>query len=272
MTHRMGKWCRLTKTRGLHKSGLGVLLVPCLAVWAAPQATRASEYIDAEGCECVVLLHGLWRTGLSMKRVQWTLEDAGYSVANISYPSVSHSIEALAVMAVEQGVAECHLRHFERISFVTHSLGGILLRQYLVNHDIPGLRRAVMLAPPNQGSQVADYFQGMSLLAPFEPAPLAQLGTGEDSVPRRLGPVSFELGIIAGNLNLRSYLPGSPDGLSDGTVSVAETVVPGMMDFLVMPVTHTFIMWDDDVLEQVVQFLRHGRFDRPALGAAGEED
>ena len=269
MTRRLGKWCRLTKTRGLHKSGLGALLVLCLALSVAAQAARASEYIYAADGECVILLHGLWRTGLSMKRVQWTLEDNGYSVANISYPSVSHNIEALAVMAVEQGVAECHLRNFGRISFVTHSLGGILLRQYLVNHDIPGLRRVVMLAPPNQGSQVADYFQGMSLLAPFEPEPLAQLGTGEDSVPRRLGPVSFELGIIAGDMNLRSYLPGSPDGLSDGTVSVAETVVPGMMDFLVMPVTHTFIMWDSDVLQQVVEFLRHGRFDRPALGATG---
>ena len=66
--------------------------------------------------------------------------------------------------------------------------------------------------------------------------------------------------IITGDLNLRRYLPGSPEG--DGTVSMAETVVPGMLDFLVMPVTHTFIMWDGEVLRQVGLFLNNGRFDR----------
>ena len=52
------------------------------------------------------------------------------------------------------------------------------------------------------------------------------------------------------------------DGPGDGTVSVAETVVPGMLDFLELPVSHTFIMWSGAVLEQVVAFLREGRFER----------
>ena len=262
MTHRPGKWCRLTKSRWLHKSGFIAPLVLCAAlVTGSPAATSADSYYPS-GVECVVLLHGLWRSALSMKRVQWTLEDQGYSVVNISYPSTSHDIETLATMAVEQGVTECQLRDQVRIHFVTHSLGGILLRQYLANHDVLGLHRVVMLAPPNQGSQMADYFQEFALLQPFEPVPLNQLGTGDRSIPRRLGPVSFELGIIAGDLNLRGYLPGSPEGVSDGTVSVAETVVPGMLDFLVMPISHTFIMWYGEVLRQVVQFLKNGRFDR----------
>ncbi|MEP1470518.1 MAG: alpha/beta fold hydrolase [Halieaceae bacterium] len=262
MTHKPGKGCRLTKSRGLHKSRFVASLVVCILSFSGAPATLSADHTDSSQGECVVLLHGLWRSSLSMKRVQWTLEEQGYSVANISYPSTSHNIETLAAMAVEQGVAECQLRHQGRISFVTHSLGGILLRQYLASQDIIGLRRVVMLAPPNQGSQMADYFQEITFLAPFEPEPLNQLGTGDKSIPLQLGPVSFELGIIAGNLNLRRYLPGAPEGVSDGTVSVAETVVPGMLDFLVMPVTHTFIMWDGEVLRQVVQFLRNGRFDR----------
>lgn len=259
----LGKCCRLTKSSGLHKSVFGSLVMLSLVaqmLWSNPAVADSRN--NAAG-ECVVLLHGLWRTGWSMKRVEWALEDQGYVVVNVSYPSVSHSIEELAISAVESGVAECRLRHLERISFVTHSLGGVLLRQYLGSHDIVGLRRVVMLAPPNQGSQMADYYHAMPGFALFEPAAVAQLGTGESSVPRRLGPVSFELGIIAGTRNLRAYMPGVPDGPGDGTVSVAETVVPGMLDFLELPVTHTFIMWNGSVLKQIVAFLRQGRFERP---------
>ena len=77
--------------------------------------------------------------------------------------------------------------------------------------------------------------------------------------------MNFDLGIIAGTLNRRRYLPTSPEGVSDGTVSVAETVVPGMLDYLELPASHTFIMWNGEVLRQTVFFLQHGRFDRPGL-------
>ena len=256
MTH------RIPKSRWLHTSGFVAPLLLCVVLLTGTPMAQSADRYSPLGVECVVLLHGLWRSALSMKRVEWTLEDQGYNVVNLSYPSTSHDIETLATMAVERGVTECQSRDPVRIHFVTHSLGGILLRQYLANHDVLGLHRVVMLAPPNQGSQMADYFQGIALLQPFKPVPLNQLGTDALSIPRQLGPVSFELGIIAGDLNLRGYLPGSPEGASYGTVSVAETIVPGMFDFLVMPVTHTFIMWDSEVLRQVVQFLKNGRFTR----------
>jgi pimeloyl-ACP methyl ester carboxylesterase len=211
---------------------------------------------------CVILLHGLWRTELSMKALEWKLGDSGFEVVNLSYPSLSHPIEELAVMAVEEGMRECRDRGMERVHFVTHSLGGILVRQYLAREDIPGLGRVVMLGPPSQGSQVADFVHSFEFLHPLEPEAIEQLGTGEASIPRRLGPVRFELGVIAGTANNRALIPGFPDESGDGTVTVAETVVPGMLDFMEMPVSHTFMMWNDDVLHQVVYFLDHGYFDR----------
>ena len=219
--------------------------------------------------ECVVLLHGLGRTELSMKALQWGLEEAGYVVANVTYPSLSYPIEELAVMAVEDGMAECWGQGQLHVHFVTHSLGGILLRQYLTERDLPGLHRVVMLGPPNQGSQTADYVLSLDILHPFIPVAVEQLGTGEKSIPLQLGPVTFELGIIAGTANRRSVLPGSPEGVSDGTVTVAETFVPGMFDYLEMPVSHTFMMWDSAVIHQVIQFLRFGSFERQVPSAAG---
>ena len=93
-------------------------------------------------------------------------------------------------------------------------------------------------------------------------APIEQLGTGEGSLPRALGPVDFELGIIAGDDNWLEGLPGFPRGPGDGTVSLAETLVLGASDVIQLPVTHTFMLLDGEVFTQVVFFLRHGRFAR----------
>jgi pimeloyl-ACP methyl ester carboxylesterase len=238
------------------------MLVLLLSVTLTSAYCAAGAVNPTPSTTCVVLLHGLGRTSLSMKALQWRLEDAGYGVVNITYPSLAHPVQDLATIAVEDGLAGCAALQLDRVAFVTHSLGGILVRQYLAQNDIPGLQRVVMLGPPNQGSQMAGYLESLVLLEPFLPRAVGQLGISEDSVPRRLGRVNFPLGVIAGTVNHLPFLPGQPDGLGDGTVAVSETLVPGMTDFLELPVSHTFMMWDKDVAEQVIFFLEHGVFNR----------
>jgi triacylglycerol lipase len=231
-----------------------LLLAFLLLPWPAyPFAAKAAD-------ECVILLHGLWRSKFSMKSLEWELVDQGYRVVNFSYPSTTHPIEELAVIAVEQGLQGCREHGSAKISFVTHSLGGILIRQYLAGHEIPELHRVVMIAPPNQGSQLADYVTSFSVTNRIQPPAVRQLGTDVKSIPRQLGPVDFELGVIAGTTNMRPFTPGAPNEKSDGTVAVWETKVDGMQDFVELPATHTFITWNTEVLEQVVSFLRNGRF------------
>lgn len=212
--------------------------------------------------QCVVLLHGLFRSSAAMKPLEWYLEYGGYQVVNQGYDSVAAPIEALAESSVGDGIARCQELAPSRIHFVTHSLGGVLVRQYASVHSLPPQTRVVMLGPPNQGSQVADYYADLEWFENFRPEAINQLGKGEASVPLKLGPVDFELGVIAGNLRGSTWLPGFPDQPSDGTVSVAETVVPGMMDFLQMPVLHTFMIWNPLVWDQAVYFLREGAFRR----------
>ena len=241
-------------------SGLLVLM----AVLAVAVPARGADNPTA----CVILLHGLWRTELSMKWLQWQLEDAGYETANPTYPSLRYPIEELAERGVGQGMEECAVHDPAVIHFVTHSLGGILVRQYLSQRPIPQLGRVVMLGPPNQGSQAADYVYSVDLLRPVTPEAVEQLGTGDRSVPRRLGPVNFELGVIAGTESRGGPLLATPAVASDGTVAVNETPVRGMVDFIELPVGHTFMMWDAEVRDQVLHFLRHGRFNhaKPPLG------
>ncbi len=212
--------------------------------------------------ECVVLIHGLARSSQSMKVLEARLETEGYEVSNIDYPSRDHTVDKLATVVVGQGIQECGAKSDSKINFVTHSLGGILVRVYLNANEPDDIGRVVMLGPPNQGSEVVDNLKdtpGFELLN--GPAGM-QLGTGLTDVPRSLGPVDYEVGIIAGtktmNLILSTYLPNP----NDGKVSVESTKVDGMADFIALPTTHTFMMRNDAVIDQAVYFLKNGKFDR----------
>jgi hypothetical protein len=144
---------------------------------------------------------------------------------------------------------------------VSHSLGGILIRQYLQNHTLPEDSRIVMLSPPNQGSELADHLRSFRLYHWITGPAGQQLGTQPDSVPRQLGPVDAPVGVITGSTSWNpfySYLIPGPD---DGKVAVEHARLQEMADFLVVPASHTFIMEDDDVIAQTIHFLQLGRFD-----------
>ena len=211
--------------------------------------------------EGVVLLHGLTRTPRSMRRMAKVLEDAGYVVANVGYPSRKKTIGELAEPTVLEGVEACREAGALRIHFVTHSMGGILLRYYLKEHEIAGLGRVVMLSPPNHGSQVTDK---IGHLAPYRwlngPAG-DELGTGSESVPRTLGPLlDVDFGIMTGSHTINFILSMLIPGRDDGKVSPASAKLEGMADFRIMPVSHPFIMRDRDVIKEVHHFLVHGEF------------
>lgn len=195
-----------------------------------------------------------------MESLADAIADEGFDVVNVDYPSREHAIEALAPIAVHKGLGGCPAD--TTVHFVTHSLGGILIRYYLTERSLPRLGRVVMLAPPNQGSEVVDQLKEMPGFGLLNGPAGDQLGTDADSVPRSLGAVEFELGVIAGsstfNPILSLYLP-NPD---DGKVSVASTRVDGMSDFIVLPYTHTFMMQAPEVARQTIQFIHHGEFSR----------
>ena len=147
-----------------------------------------------------------------------------------------------------------------KVYFVTHSLGGILVRAYVKTYPPVNLGRVVMLAPPNRGSEIIDIFRERWWFRKFFGPIRHQLGTDSNSVLNTLGPVNFELGVITGNRSINLIGSALIPGPNDGTVSVACAKVEGMRDFLVVPYGHTFIMMRKVVAEQTLQFLRTGHF------------
>lgn len=201
-------------------------------------------------------MHGLGRTQASMGLLAERLEWAGYDVTNVDYDSRRGTLaEHAETLAAE--VSSCCTRA-SRVHFVGHSLGGLVIRRYLADSPPDSLGRVVLLAPPNQGSEVADWLGELSLGHLLGPTGMG-LGTGATGIPASLPPPEYEVGIIAGNRSLNpigsSLIPG-PD---DGMVGVENTRIENV-PLIVVPRSHTFLMNGRFTTEAVTSFLRTGEF------------
>ncbi|MBN8431202.1 alpha/beta hydrolase [Microbulbifer salipaludis] len=232
--------------------------------------------IPVHASDCVILLHGLAKSDRSMKKLEKAIDDAGFTAVNVGYPSTDFPIETLAGPAIAPALDTCTRQASEtaepnhRVHFVTHSMGGILVRHYLSRVRVENLGRVVMLGPPNQGSEVVDKlgnFPGFHFV--FGDAGL-QLGSGEMSVPNTLGAAHFDLGIIAGTSSINPILSSMLPGKDDGKVTVERTRLEGMDDHLEMPVTHVFMMKNPEVIAQVIHYLQHGKFQRQTGSGADD--
>jgi triacylglycerol lipase len=214
---------------------------------------------------CVVLLHGLNRSARSMRPVERALRRRGYDVLNLSYPSRRANIAELSAEVATRITA---WNEHARFDFITHSMGGIVLRAAVASAFLPvaRVRRVVMLGPPNRGSELADVLPNLPLVGPLYERFLGpagrELGTGRTSVPLQLPPPAFELGVIAGTKAINPIFARMLGGTNDGTVRVDRTTLEGVADFLLVPHSHSMLMMSSVVVEQALHFLDVGQFRR----------
>jgi triacylglycerol lipase len=206
----------------------------------------------------VVLLHGLARGHGSMTRMGKALREHGFETFSRTYPSRKHSINYLAGEVAEWIVEHAGDRP---VCAVTHSMGGVIVRHL---HDARiHWQRIVMLAPPNQGSQLAAGLAANPVFRWYYGPAGAELADGSHwPAP----PAPFA--VIAGTrnralTNVTSWTMGRrfPAGVrNDGTVAVHETRLDGMAAFAEVDATHTWIMNERAVQALVVSYLRDGAF------------
>jgi len=224
-----------------------------IVLLACGLSTRAAD-------DHVILIPGLLRSPHTMKPMEKALQVAGYKTVILDYPSRTQTIHGLSHDYLAPVILACQKAGAKQIHFVTHSLGGLLVRDYLSRQKLPELGRVVMLAPPNQGSEVVDRIGHWRAFKAVNGPAGGELGTADNSPPKALGPVDFPLGIIAGDRSINwinsCIIPGS----DDGKVSVEHTKVKGMTDHIVLHRTHPMIMKRNDSIMLTLRFLRKGRF------------
>ncbi len=211
--------------------------------------------------ELVVLAHGLARSGNAMWKLAGRIEEAGYHVCVIDYSTIGQSLDSM-LSETQDEIDQC-LNNENRVHFVGHSLGGLVIRSYLEKHqnfvDSKRLGEVVLMGTPNHGSEVADHFDGR-LLMDIAGGTSQSLVTGERSLGEIIGAPSYEAGVIAGT-NSNGATNRFFDGPNDGLVSVDSSKVANMKDFITIDVGHSIMRYDADVAEQTIHFLQYGQFD-----------
>lgn len=205
--------------------------------------------------EAIIIVHGLWMTGLELGVLQHRLRsEHGFEPSIFSYPSIQGSMT--------EHVASLHAfvksQRSERLHFVGHSLGGIVILKMLETYDDIPPGRVVCLASPMQGSSAVDGFARW----PFARAALGAAICDEvlSSKPRGWDG-RRDVGIIAGSLSIGlGRLFADFQEPSDGTLLVSETKLDGAKDHIVMPVSHTGIVFSAEATTQIAKFLREGKF------------
>jgi triacylglycerol lipase len=211
------------------------------------------------GADRVVLLHGHGRTETAMLLLENSLAGAGFEVHNLGYPSNDESPEGL-LARIGMEIDACCVRGKQRVHFVGHSLGGLLIRAYLARSRPENLGNVVLIGTPNGGSELADIEEGLPGAMVEWAGPTAQmLGTGPDDFPASLPPPDYPVGVIAGTRDAivtNEWLPLPNDSM----VSLESAKLDGMSDFRTFHLTHWGLRNNAEVAEATIRFLREGRF------------
>jgi pimeloyl-ACP methyl ester carboxylesterase len=205
----------------------------------------------------VVLVHGFMRQGRNMRYLAGKLEHRGYVALVPNLPTVFQNVRKCSELL--DRYLEEHLPDEERVvHFVGHSMGGLIIRDYLSRRVVEGLGRVVLIGTPNRGTRHGNrllWFSSLPHILKSLPD-LAEPGP-DIALPRNVP--APEVGIVIGirpDPVRRLFLRGANDGL----VTVESVRSVNADDEILMPCAHEQLHWRPDTAEAICVFLETGKF------------
>lgn len=210
--------------------------------------------------ETVILIHGLARTHRSMSKLSRMLRAHEFMTVLLKYPSRKYNLETLSRQYIVPEVNAVLYAAHGPVHFVTHSMGGILLRMALPYVATENIGRIVMLAPPNHGSEIVDTMRKFKWFRSFFGPAAINLASTNHVYLEKLPPLPDHCGIISGDRSAFHLFDNALPRPHDGTVSVASTKMNGAHAHIVLHTSHPFIMRSGKVIEETIYFLKNGVF------------
>jgi triacylglycerol lipase len=230
-----------------------ILICNLLLVSSTVQSSELKNDADY-----VVILHGIARSNKHMQKLATYLQKDGFDVINLNYPSATYAIEDLTEI-INKEISQ-RTPEKKPIHFVGYSMGGLMVRALIHKYNYKNLGKVVQLAPPNQGSEVADFVKNFWPYKKIYGPAGQQLITDQSAIKHLFGEVNYELGIIAGSATIDPISSAIILGEDDGKVAVERTKLEGMKDHIVVSASHTFFPSNKEVQKQTLYFLRNGWF------------
>jgi triacylglycerol lipase len=209
----------------------------------------------------VIIIHGMAQSKKSLSKLADHLESCNYETIIADYPSTKYSIEDIAKNFVIKKIAT--LDKSRKIHIVGYSLGGIVARYVIDNHQIDNLGNVVLVGTPNKGSEMAKFLENNIVVHKIFGPALKDLRPNSDFWNKIKDNVSGNhVGVIAGDFSMNPFSSLFVfDGLSDGTVSVESAKIDGMKDFLILHHSHYFLIRSKEILPYIENFLTYGSFE-----------
>ncbi len=231
-------------------------------------AAGDSSMVETREGEIVFLLHGIGKGKYDMAPMARHLRQRGYTVVNWDYPSTKYNLVELA----DKLAGELERFPDYKIHFVTHSMGGIVVRTCLSRHGFENVGRIVMIAPPSQGAELAEFFGNWGLYK-FLLGPAGQeLKPADAGACASAGVPTCEFAIIAGGTGRQRGINPLLAGDNDGTVTVESTKLEGAKDFALVPYPHPVIQMMPKTVQLTSAFLENGSFGEKAAQVQPEEE
>jgi hypothetical protein len=216
--------------------------------------------ISLYGSHKIYLIHGFGGFQFTMNKIEKSIKNERYQTVNYGYKSFN-DLDTIG----KQLYLQIKNSNVDTISFVTHSMGALLVRsmlQYSANDKyFPKIFRIIMIAPPNRGTEIADFYSSFGIVNYFFGQNVKYMKTDSDSYANRLPkPYDSEIGIIAGIRGKKHGYNLFLNGDNDGGIKPEKTKIGIEKDYITVIGQHNFLLMKKYVSKLVIEFLKYGSF------------